>query len=868
MANLTEYMSGPSGGKPVITTEVQKPDIFGAAADFAKATISIFPSDADKAKLAKAEAEAVTNAALDEYAMGAANIMRGYVQPADVDHATNKIMKMRKAGVSTLQVSAELAKLEKMVLNKYPDQAAEIFKYANDNGLDAARFRPYYLAKENEDFERGLMNEAFKTFNTLLVSEGVDTSQYSKEQIIAAGSERQRQIAEFDWNKKVWEFNKDMAAEDRAAESHDWTMKGKQREEAEYNVVTSARVNVKSRFSPQMVELARLAQETAKVGTPEAEKAYKAAAEQVLLAVAAQQQQLHGDLPGISKESRELIDNDIKLYTDFIQSTLTGDLSVNAKRVSNFANFIAQAKEDAIKTMPAFMTSTELFGDSFVAKTLPSLSVNPTVQTALSGEVVDFWATMLGRGSGKLWINGILSAAGTETPQATADLRTVSPEDYRTAVALSYGALFGSRSALIQTKSPESAKQYARNLSTVLAETTNLPKNMSSEGRVRAVLKALPPAETRQALDAMEAAGVPVSTVDKFRKTVEASYNLALQKQLKEWSSTSIGSTLGPTKASLKGPTVPGSFNETTGLFEPTVSQTMNGNYVTPADKKIAGDINSLLMGATQFAKDRGYIPSGTSDIAARNMLIDGLSNSEAFNESVLKAMNEEGFVVVSPTEIIMEQKAQEEAAAKAASSTEKTTAAVKIDPPKVEKSFEERVAAVNQFAQEILKDPIRVAGSVKLQVTGGSAALNEQLKSDPTLSKVLAAIDEKEGKGDYNKLFNNSETSEFSNVKITNMTINELLEFTTPSGDYGQYVKNTRPDKEMGVSTPLGRYQIVGSTLKNLRDKLGLTGNEVFDQELQDAMFLYLYEYRKQTGQNFADEWQGLRGTDLDRKN
>jgi hypothetical protein len=73
------------------------------------------------------------------------------------------------------------------------------------------------------------------------------------------------------------------------------------------------------------------------------------------------------------------------------------------------------------------------------------------------------------------------------------------------------------------------------------------------------------------------------------------------------------------------------------------------------------------------------------------------------------------------------------------------------------------------------------------------------------------------ESGGDYNALYNFSQKPGriFAGVQPTQMTINNLLKFANPSGAYGQYVKETRPDKQFGVATPLGAYGVVGSTLK-----------------------------------------------------
>jgi hypothetical protein len=134
---------------------------------------------------------------------------------------------------------------------------------------------------------------------------------------------------------------------------------------------------------------------------------------------------------------------------------------------------------------------------------------------------------------------------------------------------------------------------------------------------------------------------------------------------------------------------------------------------------------------------------------------------------------------------------------------------------------------------------------------------------------EVAQAIDIGEAGGDYGALlgFTNRPGRKFDDVNITEMTINELLEFADPGGQYGSYSK-----RQVGrVATPMGRYQIVGSTLRNLKNKLGLTGEEQFTPEMQDKLFLALLKGRgydkyksgemtkKQFLASVSKEWEGL---------
>lgn len=135
----------------------------------------------------------------------------------------------------------------------------------------------------------------------------------------------------------------------------------------------------------------------------------------------------------------------------------------------------------------------------------------------------------------------------------------------------------------------------------------------------------------------------------------------------------------------------------------------------------------------------------------------------------------------------------------------------------------------------------------------------------------IATAIDigETAGSGDYGTLlgFTHRTGRKFDDADITNKTIDELISFSSPGGAYADYSK-----KQVGrVATPMGRYQIVGKTLRKLKNELGLTGEETFSPELQDKLFLQLLKgrgytkyksgeiSREQFLSNLQKEWEGL---------
>ncbi len=97
------------------------------------------------------------------------------------------------------------------------------------------------------------------------------------------------------------------------------------------------------------------------------------------------------------------------------------------------------------------------------------------------------------------------------------------------------------------------------------------------------------------------------------------------------------------------------------------------------------------------------------------------------------------------------------------------------------------------------------------------------------------------ESGGDYNALFGyvNRGSGPFGGVKVTDMTINQVLDFTAPSGPYAQSVKG-----QIGrVATPTGAYQVVGRTLRDAVRGLGLTGDEIYNEGTQDRIGQWIYE-------------------------
>jgi muramidase (phage lysozyme) len=139
-------------------------------------------------------------------------------------------------------------------------------------------------------------------------------------------------------------------------------------------------------------------------------------------------------------------------------------------------------------------------------------------------------------------------------------------------------------------------------------------------------------------------------------------------------------------------------------------------------------------------------------------------------------------------------------------------------------------------------------------------ASLKPTSVTQTTLKKVEAQS--------YDTLYGNFETQDtpFKGTQVSTMTLGELYDFSKPSGEYGKYVKprlakSTEAYKRGLTSTPMGKYQIVGTTLRNVAQQMNLPPETVFNKETQDKMFLFLARDAVGRGASAAQKRKNLRG-------
>lgn len=118
---------------------------------------------------------------------------------------------------------------------------------------------------------------------------------------------------------------------------------------------------------------------------------------------------------------------------------------------------------------------------------------------------------------------------------------------------------------------------------------------------------------------------------------------------------------------------------------------------------------------------------------------------------------------------------------------------------------------------------------------------------------RVKAGIFAGESGGDYDALFgfSNRPGGRFAGTRISDMTVDEAINFANPKGPYAQWVKS-----QIGrVATPMGGFQIVGTTLKAAKRIAGLSGSERMTPEIQDRLGDVIL------AQQGTRAWEGYRG-------
>ena len=163
---------------------------------------------------------------------------------------------------------------------------------------------------------------------------------------------------------------------------------------------------------------------------------------------------------------------------------------------------------------------------------------------------------------------------------------------------------------------------------------------------------------------------------------------------------------------------------------------------------------------------------------------------------------------------------------------------------------------SVKRIDEQVFKDQIEALSAFFPGTVVGGAGSTE-LGGGAGDDSLVALIDRTEGGGDYNTLFgfSNREGRRFESIKVSEMTLGELSEFS--QGDYAKWSRG-----QLGrTATPMGKYQIVGATMRQVQKEMGLPNNIIFNEEVQDAMFHHLATKALSGKTSAADKRKALRG-------
>ena len=133
--------------------------------------------------------------------------------------------------------------------------------------------------------------------------------------------------------------------------------------------------------------------------------------------------------------------------------------------------------------------------------------------------------------------------------------------------------------------------------------------------------------------------------------------------------------------------------------------------------------------------------------------------------------------------------------------------------------------------------------------------------------SKFREALSGVEAKN-YRTLFGNAEEKKtpFRDLDITTMPMKDIFDLVKKNGKFHRF--NLAKGKD---TTAIGKYQMVGNTLRDLKDRgilkdLGIDDDTLFDENTQDKIAVHLAERRvrpkfsiAEARKEMRDEWQGF---------
>lgn len=182
--------------------------------------------------------------------------------------------------------------------------------------------------------------------------------------------------------------------------------------------------------------------------------------------------------------------------------------------------------------------------------------------------------------------------------------------------------------------------------------------------------------------------------------------------------------------------------------------------------------------------------------------------------------------------------------------------AAINVDlgdaPTKVD--VEQMKQDSKQFSSPGMDDAHEMYGTQEALQQYGDPTKSNRQAGDGKAGEFLDLVGKAEGtdKGDgYNETLGYGAYTN-GDVDLTNMTLDQIDALQTDMLNH--------PNNNFN-SSAVGRYQVVRTTLRDVRSKLGLTGDMKFTPQLQDRIGGYLAQRRGSGVSGLRNEWEGLRG-------
>lgn len=160
--------------------------------------------------------------------------------------------------------------------------------------------------------------------------------------------------------------------------------------------------------------------------------------------------------------------------------------------------------------------------------------------------------------------------------------------------------------------------------------------------------------------------------------------------------------------------------------------------------------------------------------------------------------------------------------------------------------------------------------GNLSWENAGYGRAEPAAMGASPRSGSLMDLLDATEGGSRYDTLYGNAQNGgRFDGVDVTKMTLGQVYDFSAPDGEYGQWVKQRLADsgQEPRVATPMGRGQIVGTTLRGAAKELGLPDDTVFGPKVQDQIIGHLAQRRLSSAKTpiakraaLRSEWEGFK--------